>query len=145
MREEHHALKQVDVLSIQESSFYQANMLQQVLIQQTALQDNLQASIDQHVKDSLLSALSDYTTSVEEPEVNVVNNISSSATDASTAAILDLIAKLTTKVDALGNHSSTSDINNPKTGKSSNDTVGRVDVVNVGGRIVPPRRPVTKN
>ena len=31
MRAEHHALKQVGALSIQESTFYQANMIQQVL------------------------------------------------------------------------------------------------------------------
>ena len=116
MRAEHHALKQVGALSIQESSFYQANMVQQVLSQQNALQDNLQASIDQQVKDSLLSALTDYTSSMDEPDVNVANNISSTAPDASTAAILDLIAKLTTKVDALGNQANSGDIN-PRTGK----------------------------
>ena len=33
MRAEHHALKQVGALSIQESTFYQANMIQQVLTQ----------------------------------------------------------------------------------------------------------------
>ena len=47
MRAEYHALKQVGALSIQESIFYQANMIQQVLTQQSDLQDNLQASIDQ--------------------------------------------------------------------------------------------------
>ena len=116
MRTEHHALKQVGALSIQESSFYQANMVQQVLTQQNALQDNLQASIDQQVKDSLLSALTEYTNSMDEPEVTVANNISSTAPDASTTAILDLIAKLTTKVDALGNQANSGDIN-PRTGK----------------------------
>ena len=50
MRLEHHALKQVGALSIKETSFYQANMIQQVLTQQSDLHDNLQASIDQQVK-----------------------------------------------------------------------------------------------
>ena len=47
MRAKYHAPKQVGALLIHGSMFYQANMIQQVLTQQSELQDNLQASIDQ--------------------------------------------------------------------------------------------------
>ena len=116
MQEEHHALKQVGALAIKDSTFYQANMVQQVLAQQSELQDNLQASIDQQVKDSLLSALTEYTTnSVEESQVEVANNVATKAKDASTEAILEMIAALTKKVEDLKRPADV-DIN-PRTGK----------------------------
>ena len=98
MREEHHALKQVGALTIKESSFYQANIVQQVLSQQSELQDNLQASIDQQVKDSILLALSEYTSATV---VEVANNVATKAKDASTDMILEMIAALTKKVEDL--------------------------------------------
>ena len=116
MRDEHHALKQVGALTIQESSFYQANMIQQVLMQQSDLQDHLQASIDQQVKDSLLSALIDFTNNHEEQQVEEINNVTTSTKDTTnTEMILDMIAKLTKKVEELQKPTDT-DIN-PRTGK----------------------------
>ena len=115
MRDEHHALKQAGALTIKESSFYQANMIQQVLTQQSELQDNLQASIDQQVKDSLLLALIKYTNQSEEPQVEVANNVTTKAKDASTETILDMIAALTKKVEDLKRPTDT-DIN-PRTDK----------------------------
>ena len=79
MRGEHHASKQIGALSIQESSFYQANMIQQVLTQQSELQENLQASMDQQVKDSLLSALTEYIADTEHPQEEVTNNVTKTA------------------------------------------------------------------
>ena len=116
MREEHHALKLVGALSIQESSFYQANMIQQVLTQQSELQDNLQNTINQQVKDSLFTALTEYSTTMESPQQEVINNVTAQATDTNTTALLHLIEKLTQKVDALSSNSRPQDIN-PKTGK----------------------------
>ena len=50
MRAEHHALKRVGALTIQDSTLYQANLLQQ---------PDVQAQIDEQVKTSLLSAIND--------------------------------------------------------------------------------------
>ena len=47
MREEHQALKQVGALTLQDSNFYQANMVQH--------HDGLQARIDEQVKSSLIN------------------------------------------------------------------------------------------
>ena len=116
MREEHHALKLVGALSIQESSFHQANMIQQVLTQQSDLQDNLQTTIDQQVKDSLFTALSEYSNTMEPPQQDVINHVTAQTNDTSTTALLHLIEKLTQKVDALSSTSRTPDVN-PKTGK----------------------------
>ena len=115
MRLEHHALKQVGALSINETSFYQANMIQQVLTQQSDLHDNLQASIDQQVKESLLNALSDFTTNAEESQEEVINNITQKANEVTTETRLKMIEQLTTKVEEL-KRPADKDIN-PRTGK----------------------------
>ena len=115
MRAEHHALKQVGALSIQESTFYQVNMIQQVLTQQAELQDNLQTLIDHQVKESLLAALSDFTSSNEPPQEEVINNITKKSTNATTTTLLQMIEKLSTKVDDLKRQTN-KDIN-PRTGK----------------------------
>ena len=116
MRTEHHALKQVGALSIQESTFYQANMIQQVLSQQADLQDNLQASIDQQVKESLLVALSDFTATTESSQEASMNNVSTAPSNTTTTTLLQMIEKLSTKVDELKRQSTNKDIN-PRTGK----------------------------
>ena len=116
MRTEHHALKQVGALSIQESTFYQANMIQQVLSQQADLQDNLQASIDQQVKESLLAALSDFTATTDLSQEAAMNNVSTAPSDTTTTTLLKMIEKLSTKVDELKRQSTNKDIN-PRTGK----------------------------
>ena len=119
MREEHHALKRVGALTIQDSSMYQANMLQQVISQQDALQENLQNTIDDQVKASLAAALSAYTsgddTSVEsEPSVQEVNNVTVPDT---TRELLKLIESLTKKVDQLSTQPKSMKKINPRTGK----------------------------
>ena len=115
MHAKHHALKQVGALLIQESTFYQVNMIQQVLTQHSELQDNLQASIDQQVKENLLSALTDFTSSHEPPQDHVINNITNKANDVTTDKLLQMIETLSTKVDEL-KHPADTDIN-PRTGK----------------------------
>ena len=116
MREEHHALKQVGALTIQESNFHQANMIQQVLTQQTEMQDNLQASIDQQVKDSLLNALTEYLTTLEPIQEEVVNNVAIKAKDATSETLLEMMIKLSNKFEELSATKVLSDIN-PRTGK----------------------------
>ena len=101
MRAEHHALKQVGALTIQDSSFHQANMIQQVLSQQSELQDNLQASINAQVKDSLLNALTEYTTTNEPVTTEEINNVNAATKNMSNEAILELLLKLTNKMDAM--------------------------------------------
>ena len=117
MRAEHHALKQVGALSIQESTFYQANMIQQVLSQQANLQDNLQATINQQVKESLLAALTDFTSNIEPSQEVAINNVTKTSTDVTTTTLLRMIEKLSTKVDELKRQSPNKDIN-PRTGKT---------------------------
>ena len=90
-------------------------MIQQVLTQQSELQDNLQASIDQQVKESLLTALTDFMSSSEPPQEESINNITTKAKDVTTDTILQMIAKLSNKVDELKRPADT-DIN-PRTGK----------------------------
>ena len=75
MHEEHHTLKQVGALTIQSSTFHHANMIQQILTQQTEIQDNLKTSIDQKVKDSLLNALMEHSTMFEPPHEEIINNV----------------------------------------------------------------------
>ena len=58
VREEHHTFKQGGALTLQDSTFYQANMVQN--------QDDLQARIDEQVKSSLICAFADYQEDVSE-------------------------------------------------------------------------------
>ena len=116
MREEHHALKQVGALTIKDSSFYHANIIQQVLTQQTEMQDNLQTAIVQQVKDSLLNALTEYLATQEPSHEEVIKNVSTKAKDATTETILDMMIKLSNKVEELSAAKISSDIN-PRTGK----------------------------
>ena len=117
MRAEHHALKQVGALTIQESTFQQANMIQQVLSQQSELQDNLQASIDAQVKDSLYNALMEYTSSTETEQPEEINNVAANAHKASNEAIIKLLLKLTEKMENISKPPSQNPNINPKTGK----------------------------
>ena len=80
-------------LSIQESTFYQVNMIQQVLTQQSELQDNLQASINHQVKESLLSALTDFTSNNKSPQDHVINNTTDEANKVTTDTLLQMIKK----------------------------------------------------
>ena len=115
MRAEHHALKRVGALTVQDSTFYQANLLQQ---------PDVQAQIDEQVKTSLLSALNDFQELQLESEDNNqgqettfgVNNLTKE--DNTTTALLNLIKQLTDKVDKLAQHQPMpSRTMNPKTGK----------------------------
>ena len=108
-------------------------MIQHVLTQQSKLQDNLQAPIDQQVKDNILSALTEYTSSTEDLQEKVVNNVSTQAKDASTEAILDMIATLTKKVEELKRPENTHI--NPRTGKKF---VDHADAIHIGEKITPP-------
>ena len=56
-RKEHQALNQVGALTVHASNLYQANILQQVVNQQTDLEQNLKTTVDKQVKNSLLDAL----------------------------------------------------------------------------------------
>ena len=51
MKDEHHALKRVGALTIQDSSLYQANLMQQ---------PEFQAQIEEQVKTSLLTAIDNF-------------------------------------------------------------------------------------
>ena len=64
------------------------------------MHDNLQASIDQQVKDSLLNALTEYSTTLEPPQEEVVNNVATKAKDASSETLLEMMIKLSNKFNA---------------------------------------------
>ena len=114
MRAEHHALKRVGALTIQDSTLYQANLLQQ---------PDMQAQIDEQVKISLLSAINDFQEQQLEMDSNQVQDLPLEANnvkkdDSTTTALLHLIEQLTTKVDQLVCKQTTPLISiNPKTGK----------------------------
>jgi len=114
MRAEHHALKQVGALTIQDSTLYQSNMIQQVLDQQSTMQTNLQSTIDDQVKASLYNAITDFTTTTDNNQV--INNISSTTEPNNSDALLKMIDNLNKKIDALTKPSVSTDIN-PRTGK----------------------------
>ena len=113
MRDVHHALKRVGALTIQESTLYQANLMQNA---------DMQAQIDEQVKTSLLAALTDFQVEQNdsEPEEATVptmeaNNLKSQDTN---AALLELIQKLTKKVEQLTSQPAAPNSSiNPKTGK----------------------------
>ena len=63
-------------------------MIQQVLTQQSELKDNLQPSIDQQVKESLLTALTDFISSNDPPQEEIINNFTKKANEVSTDTIL---------------------------------------------------------
>ena len=80
------------------------------------MQDNLHASIDQQVKDSLLNALTEYSTTLNPPHKEVVNNVTTKAKDTITETLLDMMIKLSNKVEELSAAKISSDIN-PRTDK----------------------------
>ena len=98
MRTEHQALKRVGALTVQDSTFYQSNLLQQ---------PDVQAQIDEQVKTSLLSALNDFQEyQMESDDDNQgqdctlrLNNVSKD--DTTTTTLLNLIKQLAEKVDQL--------------------------------------------
>ena len=75
------ALKQVGALTIQDSTFYQANLMQHA--------ENLQSRIDEQVKNSLLSVLSDFQDGIpdtpppleEHTEPAQIHNVSNARTN----------------------------------------------------------------
>ena len=112
----------VGALTIQDSFMYQANMLQQVMTQQDALQENLQHTIDNQVKASLAAALSVYTsdeTSVDsEPSNQLVQDMNNVTAPDTTKELLKLIETLTKKEDQLSTQQPSMKKINSKTGKS---------------------------
>ena len=87
-------------------------------------------------------ALIDYTNQNEEQQAEVVNNVTTSIKDTTTETILDMISKLTKKVEELQKPADT-DIN-PRTGKSSKNTAGHVDAAHTGARTAHKRNQVIK-
>ena len=114
MREEHHALKQVGALTLQDSMFYQANMVQN--------QDDLQAQIDKHVKSSLICALVDYQEDVSEeppplvPQGGTTETMNNVIEDSTAKTPLQMIEKLAAKIEKMKPQSTQKTIN-PKTGR----------------------------
>ena len=114
MREEHQALKQVGTLTLQDSTFYQANMVQH--------QDDLQACIDKQVKTSLISALADYQEEMsEEPpplvpsQGEIIGTMNNIIEDNTAKTLLQMIEKLADKIEKQTPQSTQKNIN-PKTG-----------------------------
>ena len=97
------------------------------------MHDNLQASIDQQVKDSLLNALTEYSTTLEPPQEEVVNNVATKAKDASSETLLEMMIKLSNKFNELSAAKALSDIN-PRTGENTNVTAGLAAVANTGAK-----------
>ena len=120
MRKEHQALKQVGALSVQASSLYQANMIKQVVEQQTDLEQNINLTVDEQVKNSLLEALSQYSQElvIDETETYLQAHNTSQPTS-EVAMLLQLMSELNKKVHVLTSMKPPKKniIVNPKTGK----------------------------
>ena len=124
MREEHHALRQVGALTIRDSEFSQANMIQQLTDHQQQLtkESNLQlASTMQENFSQAINMLQNTTIDSEDlPSTEQANNISD--TTVSNTQLLAFLKTLQNKVDRLESKtpspttSNTSTIN-PRTGK----------------------------
>ena len=116
MREEHHALKRVGALTVQDSALYQANLIQQ---------PEFQAKIEEQVKSSLLTAINDFQTEHMEssdkrdpPPLMEANNATTEEMD-QTNLLCELIQNLTKQVEAMSKQPliTKSPNINPKTGK----------------------------
>ena len=95
MRKEHQALKQVGALSVQALNLYQENMLQQVVNQQTNLEQNLKTTVDEQVKNNLLDAPEQYSQELvidETEDDHQVNNTTQQSPEV--AMLLQLMTDL---------------------------------------------------
>ena len=113
MRDKHHAFKRVGALTIQDSTLYQANLMQNA---------DMQAQIDEQVKTILLTAITDFQVqqTESEPEEVPVENMEANNLKAqdTNAALLELLQKLTKKVNQLTCQPAAPNPSiNPKTGK----------------------------
>ena len=120
IQKEHQALKQVGALTVHASNLYQANMLQQVVNQQTDLEQNLKTTVDEQVKNSFLDALAQYTQELvidDTEDDHQVNNTTQQSSEV--AMLLQLMTELNKKVDSIApTRAPKKNITiNPKTGK----------------------------
>ena len=119
MRKEHQSLKQVGALTVQSSALYQANMLQQVANQQSDLEQNLKATVDEQVKNSMMEALAQYSQEIfidDNDHQEQVNNVAVPKAP-SIMELFTMMSELNKKVDTLAEPKKRNLTINPRTGK----------------------------
>ena len=138
MREEHQALKQVGALTLQDSSFYQANMVQH---------QDLQARIDEQVKSSLISALADYQEEISKeppplvsPQENITGTMNNIIEDNTAKILLQMIKKLSEKIEKLTPQPTQKNIN-PKTGRPYRRYCHSCGCCDYWGKFCPNKKP----
>ena len=96
-------MKQVGALSIQASNLHQANMLQQVVNQQSDFKQNIKSTVDEQVKDSVLDTLAQYSQElvIDETEPDLQANNTTQQPSSEVSMLLQLMKELNNKVDRL--------------------------------------------
>ena len=125
MREEHHALRQVGALSIRDSEFSQANMIQQLADHQDKLTQDLNLQLAHTMQDNFFQTINmlhttDLNSDILHPTQQANNIIADSKV--TNAQLFTFLKTLQNKVDRLENnkpstHIETTSNINPRTGK----------------------------